>query len=89
MNTPIQGTAADILKLAIGRIIKGLPDRPWLLPMLQIHDELVFELPENRLKEAVIYIKNCMEIKPFDAFSVPIVAEAAAGHRFGEMHELG
>jgi DNA polymerase-1 len=89
MNTPIQGTAADILKLAIGRTIKGLPERPWLLPLLQIHDELVFELPENMLEEAVIYIKNCMEMKPFDAFSVPILAEAAAGHRFGEMHELG
>ncbi|MDR0943573.1 MAG: bifunctional 3'-5' exonuclease/DNA polymerase [Ruminococcus sp.] len=89
MNTPIQGTAADILKLAIGRIIKGLPDRPWLLPLLQIHDELVFELPENMLDEAIIFIKNCMEMKPFEAFSVPIVAEAAAGHRFGEMHELG
>jgi DNA polymerase-1 len=88
MNTPIQGTAADILKLAIGRIVKGLPKRPWLLPLLQIHDELVFELPENRLEEAVIYIKNCMEMKPFEAFSVPIIAEAAAGHRFGEMHEL-
>jgi DNA polymerase-1 len=89
MNTPIQGTAADILKLAIGRIISGLPERPWLLPLLQIHDELVFELPENRLKEAVNFIKNCMETRPFEAFSVPIVAEAAAGHRFGEMHELG
>jgi DNA polymerase-1 len=88
MNTPIQGTAADILKLAIGRIISSLPDRPWLMPLLQIHDELVFELPENRLKEAVIFIKNCMEMKPFEAFSVPILAEAAAGHRFGEMHEL-
>lgn len=88
MNTPIQGTAADILKLAMGRIIKGLPERTWLCPVLQIHDELVFELPENRLKEAVFYIKNCMEIKPFEAFSIPIVAEAAYGKRFGELEEL-
>jgi hypothetical protein len=44
MNTPIQGTAADILKLAIGRIVQGLPERPWLRPLLQIHDELVFEI---------------------------------------------
>ena len=88
MNTPIQGTAADILKLALGRIVLGLPERPWLCPLLQIHDELVFELPENRAKEAVIFIKNCMEMKPFDAFSVPIVAEAAAGYRFGELKEL-
>jgi len=47
LNTPIQGTAADILKLALGRIIVGLPDRPWLRPLLQIHDELVFELPRH------------------------------------------
>lgn len=88
MNTPIQGTAADILKLALGRIIKGLPERPWLCPLLQIHDELVFELPENQLNDAVIFIKSCMEAQPFDAFSVPIVAEASAGTRFGELHEL-
>lgn len=88
MNTPIQGTAADILKLSMGRIIAGLPERPWLLPLLQIHDELVFEIPESRLKEAFIYIKNCMEAQPFEEFSVPIIAEAAAGRRFGEMHEL-
>jgi len=88
MNTPIQGTAADILKLALGRILRGLPERPWLRPLLQIHDELVFELPENRLKEAAFFIKNCMEEKPFEAFSVPIIAEASAGHRFGDMKEL-
>lgn len=88
MNTPIQGTAADILKLALGRIVRGLPERPWLLPLLQIHDELVFEIPENKLKDAIFFVKNCMETPPFDAFSVPIVAEAAAGHRFGELKEL-
>ena len=88
MNTPIQGTAADILKLALGRIVRGLPERPWLCPLLQIHDELVFELPENHLKEAVLFIKTCMETQPFEAFSVPIVAEAAAGKRFGELREL-
>ncbi len=88
MNTPIQGTAADILKLALGRILKGLPERPWLMPLLQIHDELVFELPKNQLKNAVIFIKNCMETQPFEAFSVPIIAEAATGLRFGELHEL-
>jgi DNA polymerase-1 len=88
MNTPIQGTAADILKLALGRIAQGLPARPWLCPLLQIHDELVFELPENRVNEAVIFIKNCMETRPFEEFSVPIVAEASVGKRFGELREI-
>jgi DNA polymerase-1 len=88
MNTPIQGTAADILKLALGRIVQGLLTRPWLCPLLQIHDELVFELPENRVNEAVIFVKNCMETRPFDVFSVPIVAEASVGKRFGELREI-
>ena len=88
LNTPIQGTAADILKLACGRIIQGLPERLWLKPLLQIHDELVFELSEDKVTEAVSFIKNCMEIKPFLDFDVPIIANAAAGTNFGELREL-
>ena len=88
LNTPIQGTAADILKLALGRIITSLPDRLWLKPLLQIHDELVFELPEGRVPEAAAYIKECMEQKPFTEFDIPIVAEAAVGLRFGELKEM-
>ena len=57
LNTPIQGTAADILKLAITRILAGLPEREWLKPILQIHDELTFIIPEDRLKEAVAFIR--------------------------------
>lgn len=88
LNTPIQGTAADILKLACGRIISGLPERLWLKPMLQIHDELVFELPEDKVDEAVVFIKECMETQPFPEFDVPIVAEASVGRNFGEMKEM-
>lgn len=88
MNTPIQGTAADILKLSLGRILKGLPDRPWLKPILQIHDELTFVIPEDRLDEAVAFIKGCMEPKPFPEFDLPLVAEASAGPTFGQMEEL-
>ena len=74
LNTPIQGTAADILKLALGRLIAGLPGRPWLRPLLQIHDELVFEVPRERLQEAVTYIQTCMDAQPFPEMDVPIVA---------------
>ena len=88
LNTPIQGTAADILKLACGRIISGLPKRLWLKPLLQIHDELVFELPEEKVDEAVAFIKECMETQPFPEFDVPIVAEASVGSNFGEMKEM-
>ena len=88
MNTPIQGTAADIIKLAMGRILAGLPERPWLKPILQIHDELTFILPEEKLTEAVAFIKACMEPQPYPEFSLPLVAEASAGRSFGTMEEL-
>ena len=88
LNTPIQGTAADMLKLALGRILAGLPERPWLLPLLQIHDELVFEVPGGRVAEATAFIRQCMEAQPFPEFDVPIIAEAAVGPRFGELKEV-
>ena len=88
LNTPIQGTAADILKLALGRLIVGLPDRPWLRPILQIHDELVFEVPRNRLKDAVDYIQGCMDARPFPEWDVPLVAEASWGYDFGHLNEM-
>jgi DNA polymerase-1 len=55
---------------------------------LQIHDELVFEVPEDRVREAAVFIKACMEERPFEEFDVPIVAEAAFGVRFGELEEI-
>lgn len=88
LNTPIQGTAADILKLAITRILAGLPEREWLKPILQIHDELTFIIPEDRLKETVAFIRTCMEEKPFPEFDLPLIAEASAGPTFGMMEEL-
>jgi DNA polymerase-1 len=89
MNTPIQGTAADILKLAMGRIVAGIKARPWLKPLLQIHDELVFEIPADKLDETVAFVKDCMQAQPFPEFDVPIIAEAAYGLSFGELKEMG
>lgn len=77
LNTPIQGTAADILKLAIARILMRLPEREWLKPILQIHDELTFIIPEDKLPEAVTFIRTCMEEKPFPEFDLPLIAETS------------
>ena len=88
LNTPIQGTAADILKLAITRILAGLSEREWLKPILQIHDELTFIIPEDKLTEAVTFTRRCMEEKPFPEFDLPLIAEASAGPTFGMMEEL-
>lgn len=88
LNTPIQGTAADILKLAIVRILKGLSEREWIKPILQIHDELTFIIPKDRLTEAVAFIKSCMQEQPFPAFDLPLIAEASAGESFGNMEDI-
>lgn len=88
LNTPIQGTAADILKLAMARILSGLPERQWLKPVLQIHDELVFVIPTDKVEEAVAFIKTCMEETPFPGFDLPLIAEASAGKSFGSMEEI-
>ncbi len=65
MNTPIQGTAADIVKLAMARIVEALPDYPWILPVLTVHDSLVFYVPEDKVLEAGRLIKALMEKQPF------------------------
>lgn len=88
LNTPIQGTAADILKLAMARILKGLPAREWLKPVLQIHDELLFLVPEDRVREAAGFIRGGMEAKPFDEFDIPLTVEISVGKNYGEMEEL-
>ena len=84
----MQGTAADLLKLALGRLLAGLTDRPWLRPVLQIHDELVFEIPEGKLGEAVAFNRECMEAQPFPELDVPLVAEVSWGPDFGHMAEM-
>ena len=76
------------MKLAIVRILKGLPERSWLQPILQIHDELTFIIPREKLTEAVAFIRSCMEEQPFPEFDLPLIAEASAGQTFGTMEEL-
>ncbi len=65
-----------------------MPERLWLRPLLQIHDELMFELPEEKLNEAVEFVKSCMESQLFEEFDIPLVAEAAVGTRFGSLKEM-
>ncbi len=87
LNTPVQGSAADIIKLAMKRILKGLPERPWLKPILQIHDELTFLAPAEKVQEGIDFIKDCMEAKPYEGFDVPLIAEATVGEDFGSLEE--
>jgi DNA polymerase-1 len=88
MNTPIQGTAAEILKLAMRELIHELRGNPHIRPILQIHDELLFEVDDGHEAEAIAIIRKCMERQPFPSFDIPIVAEGEHGTCFGKLSEL-
>ncbi|WP_349401420.1 DNA polymerase, partial [Clostridium perfringens] len=85
LNTPIQGTAADIIKIAMARILRELPERDYIKPLLQIHDELLFEVREDKVNEAIAFIKDCMERTPFKDFNIPIKVEYSVGYNFDEV----
>lgn len=62
INTPIQGTAADIIKLAMLQVEKSLKEQGLSAKLLlQVHDELVFELPESELSKTKVVVKEAME----------------------------
>ena len=85
INAPIQGGAADIIKLAMSKIENELKKRNLKTRMLlQVHDELVFEAPENEVDEALSVIKEYME-NIVDS-SVSFKAEAGVGNTWTEAH---
>jgi DNA polymerase-1 len=93
INAPIQGTEADIIKLAmveVDRFLKqkGLEKDARLL--LQVHDELVYEIKENIVDSLAPEIKKMMEsvIDPKKVSGVVCVANASAGDNWGEKEEI-
>jgi len=88
INAPIQGTQADIIKLAMARIDKVIDSDVRL--MLQVHDELVYEIPEAKVKKVVPEIKRIMEsvLSEKETGGMPIIAEAKAGKSWGEMEPI-
>jgi DNA polymerase I len=80
-NTPIQGTAADLLKLAMIRL--GEPPVPGARMVLTVHDELVFEVPEGSVEQATAQVKQAMQdVFPFD---VPLDVDVASGPSWGDL----
>ncbi len=85
INTPIQGSAADLIKVAMIRISRGLKRRGWQTKMLlQVHDELVFEVPEEELEEVKGYIKE--EMEGGCQLRVPIKVAISTGKSWYEAH---
>ena len=91
-NAPLQGTAADFIKIAIRKAHDGLKHAGLLSKVhliLQVHDELVYEVENSAVAEAGKIIKNAMEHKILPHFlknlrEVPILAHGAAGQNWNE-----
>ncbi len=88
INAPMQGTQADIIKLAMIELGKILDDDAYML--LQVHDELVFEIKKEKVEELAPKIKKIMEEAMPESMTkgVPIVADGKHGPNWGEMEKL-
>lgn len=83
MNTPIQGTAADIIKLAMVKVHKGLKDGGFKARLiLQVHDELIIETPTDEIERVRVLLRDCME--NMTNLSVPLIAEVKVGANWYE-----
>jgi len=84
INMPIQGTAADIIKIAMVNIQQRLDDLALRsLMILQVHDELIFEAPQDELEPLKAIV---MELMPSAmTLAVPLDVELKTGHAWGDM----
>ncbi len=93
INAPIQGTLADITKLAMGHVATWIEENKMsgkIDLLLQIHDELVFEVDEDFVEEIFPKIKEIMEnvLSDEQKKGVPIIVEGSVGKSWGEMKGL-
>ena len=85
VNTVIQGTAADLIKKAMVEVADALEDRELSARMiLQVHDELVFEVPDAETEELASLVRERME--SVYALEVPLVVELGIGSNWREAH---
>ncbi len=86
INAPMQGTAADIIKRAMINVdgwIRGIEDES-IRMLMQVHDELVFEIREEKLEEYIALIKEKMSAAA--ELHVPLVVEAGTGDNWDQAH---
>jgi DNA polymerase I len=88
-NTPIQGTAADLLKLAMIRVDRGIEagaaEALGAELLLTVHDELVFEVPEQQVPAFSAWVKG--EMEGIYTLRVPLVVDVGAGRTWGDAHQ--
>jgi DNA polymerase I len=84
MNTPMQGAAADLIKLAMIELDRRLPREKFKSKMiLQVHDELLFEGPEAEIPKLTKVVKEVME--GAHTFEVPILVDTKVGPNWRDM----
>ncbi|MCT6870088.1 MAG: DNA polymerase I, partial [Apibacter sp.] len=85
VNAPIQGTAADIIKIAMIQIHELLNERKYRTKLLlQVHDELVFDAPDEEIKEVSALIKKTMESSV--KIEVPLIVDIGVGPNWLDAH---
>jgi DNA polymerase I len=86
INMPIQGTASDVIKLAMINIHRDLKKQfPHTSMLLQVHDELVFETPAEAAEDLAAFVKEKMETA-FELGDVKLAAETGYGTNWFEAH---
>jgi DNA polymerase-1 len=93
LNAPIQGTAADVIRIAMVRVDEYLKEAKLeddVRMILQVHDELIFEVKQSRIAEVTPKLKEIMEqaFPEKDAKGVPLLAEAKAGPSWGSLEKI-
>lgn len=88
VNSPIQGSAADLIKVAMINVHRRLQDeRPRCKMILQVHDELIFEVPDEELEEAKQLVKAEMEATGAAlGLSVPLKVDVGVGCNWRDAH---
>ena len=89
INAPIQGSAADIIRRAMVRMDEALESAKLSAQMLlQVHDELVFEVPDDEVARTIEVVRKVMVDAPHPAvqLSVPLQVDAKAAHNWDEAH---
>lgn len=87
INAPIQGTAADVIRRAMVRMDEAIKDLPARM-LLQVHDELVFEVDKGAADDLIAVAREVMEkaALPVVKFDVPLVVDAGIGETWAEAH---
>ncbi len=87
INAPIQGSAADIIRRAMIRMPAAIEALPVKM-LLQVHDELIFEIEEDAVDQAIAVIREVMEgaADPAVKLSVPLVVDAGQGTNWAQAH---